>query len=380
MRKKRKLLLFTLTDLQSMLDKGNIDYVRHYESWFEEVHVVYLFGGKKAIRKGRTYLVPLGSGIKWIDLLLSPIRLHRYVKKEKTTHYLTADIIFSWWTTLLLRMVAKVRIVLMPVCLPEELYKTLGRSMSGLPIWLERLFTRMCFSTAFRVIMGENSDEPISWLRSSSCSAKKLKIVSVTVEEYPPRHFYDSCDDVAYEGRKGEFQLLYVGRLHQEKRAFDLVEVMRVLRGHGVSARLHMVGDGPDRSHIEKRIKELELEDRVVLYGEVNSRKLPAFYRSSDIFVSTVTGTSLREAGLMGVPIVAYEIDWVGKLLKDGVTGFLAKEGDPLSLAKKLEEALSNHDLRKAVARAFQEEALRRWSINKIKTGLEETFGDIECR
>ena len=99
-----------------------------------------------------------------------------------------------------------------------------------------------------------------------------------------------------------------------------------------------------------------------------------AYYRRACIFVSTVTGTALREAGLIGTPIVAYNVDFVGELLRDGETAFLARAGDPEDLARKVSYALSHPPLLSRIGEAFRNEAHNRWPLENISRGLTEAF------
>ena len=112
---KRRLLLFSVVRLEDMLAKGNVWYVRHYEKYFDEVHVVYLFGEKgQSYSQGQTHLTSIAGsfGGSAFDLLLAPYRLLLFARKIKPSSYLTADIVFTWWTSLFVRIMLNARIVL----------------------------------------------------------------------------------------------------------------------------------------------------------------------------------------------------------------------------------------------------------------------------
>jgi len=341
---------------------------------------VYLLGGDKRVDNGDTHLIPIGTGVRLIDFLLAPVRLLFFARMVEPSHYFTADIVFSWWTAFLIRWFVKAKVVLMPVSMPEEIYRHTGRSMTGLPISVERMMTLLCFQSSKRIVMGRNSNAQVEWLNSICAAREKLKVVSATVEEYPPLDFFRDNVKTRHDGREkdGCVHLLYVGRLHPEKHVSDLVAMMAILKKRKLPVKLHLVGDGPERSNLSHMIERRGLTQDVIMHGFVPAQELPAVYRKADIFVSTLTGTALREAGLMGLPIVAYDMDWVSLLLEDGKTGLLAEPRRPESLAEKVEEAIRNPSLRKHIAQAFQEEAKRRWSLEHVRVGLQEAFGDIE--
>ena len=372
----RRLLLFGFGALEDMLAKGNLEYVRHYERYFDVVDVAYLRGHSPQTHTlGRTRCWSLGGRLGSLtDLALAPLRLYRLAKVINPTSYLTADIVFCWWTACLLRA-GGARVVLMPVSLPESVYAT-NRSMHGVPIWFERALIRLSFICAARIIVPANGEAQRRWLMSDRFSRRKTVVTAATVEEYPPADFYASASGLAPEPPSDVPVLLYVGRLHPEKKAGDLIEAVAILRDRGIDAQLCLVGDGKDRSRMEARVQELGLAHRVTFRGALPHAALVPLYRSATLFVSTVTGTALREAGLLGVPIVAYAIDWVPDLLRDGETALLARAGDPVDLAEAIARALRDPVLRASIGEAFCQEAHARWPLSNIAIGLRDAFAE----
>ena len=375
----RRLLLFGVTQLTHMLEKGNVWYVRHYESYFDEVHVAYLTGyWSDTVSRGRTRLISCGrkNGRMWLDLLLAPIQLLRVANRVQPTSYLTADVVFSWWTASLIKLLRRARVVLMPVSIPEEIYASTGQSLSGIPIWMERLFLKMSCTVADSIILSENATAQIKWLEADPRSVKKLRFVAGTVEEYPPRTFYEGKDKLGKrkEPNSGAAQLLYVGRLHPEKLTLSLIDTMRQLKDEGVDVRLVIAGDGPERAEMEQRAKDLEISDQIVWLGFVQAEQLPELYHQADLFISTVSGTSLREAGLWGLPIVGYDADWVRELLVHEDTALLAGSGDSKGLARQIARALADDDLSARVAGNFHRLASSKWKRARIVEGLRVSF------
>lgn len=373
----RRLLLFGVSRLDELLARGNVWYVRHYESWFDEVDVVYLYGyWPESIQQGRTRLISLGDkGRFWRNILAAPFRLYRHARRVGPTHYLTADIAFSWWTGLLLRWLGGARIVLMPVCIPDEIYNSTGRSLSGLPICVEKLFLRLSYAAAGKIIMSRNGEASVAWLRGDWQTSRKLQVVPVTVEEFPSAEFFAALARMTTVRRSSdEARLLYVGRLHREKLVTGLIDMMHYLKIAGVCARLRIAGDGPERAEMEFRAKDLDVADRINWLGSLPNVALVEEYALADVFVSTVTGTALREAGLCCVPIVGYEADWVKQLLRHEETALLVPTGDAAGLAREVARVLADHGLRRRLASNFHAIAKARWSPENIREALRFTF------
>jgi len=375
--KERVLLFYGFSRLDDMLRKGNVWYVRHYESYFDKVFVVYLSGARhEPVMQGKTTLISLGTGNGFLNLLCAPFRLLAFARGCKPTSCLTADIVFSWWTGWLLRLVERARVVLVPVCIPDEIYKSTGRSLSGLPIPIERVLLQLSYGAADRIIMGLNCDAALAWLRSGRATRRKLHVVPMTVEEFPPPEFYDALDRFPGNGRAtpDEPHLLYVGRLHHEKLVVGLIDMMAHLVSTGVRARLVLVGDGPERSAMEARAKELEIAHLIEWRGFAENAVLVPEYRCADVFLSTITGTALREAGLCGLPVVAYEADWVPFLLKHEKNALLVPTGDTAALAAAVRRVLEDPALRHRIAETFHREAVWRWSPAGLGEVLRVTF------
>lgn len=378
----RRLMLFGTTKLSDMLEKGNVWYVRHYEEYFDDVYVIYLLGGpKRELSQGSTHLISVGRGRGWLDLALAPIRLWRTARRLGPTSYLTADIVFGWWTSLLIRLFGHARIVLLPVCLPHEIYRSSRRSISGvLPIPLERLFLRLSYAAAWRIVTGQNIERYVSWLSGYSATAKKLRVVDTIVEEFPTAGFYQALKS-APSGKPvngATPKLLYVGRLHREKLVADLVDMMGHLREMDLQAELIIAGDGVERDALEAQARTLGVSDRIQFLGNVANADLVDHYRAATLFVSTVTGTSLREAGLADLPVVAYAADWAKALLVDGETALLAPPGDSRTLAKLVATALKDPELRARIRNGFHQLALQYWDIARLRSGLAQTFATGE--
>lgn len=377
---KKTLLLFGFHRLSYMLSKGNVWYVRHYERYFDDVQVLYLLGDEPTrVIQGQSQLISLGSGYRFFDLLLAPFRLYHHAKKFSKPSYLTADLVFGAWETLLVRQLLGARVVVMPVCILPELYAYAGKSLSGLPIWIEKIFVFWTFQVSAKVIMSKNGLASLDWLRKHPHTSEKLQVVACTVEEFPPQTFFDAFNQVAIERKPNKVPiLLYVGRIHPEKLVAGLVTMMSLLKKNNTPARLVIVGDGAQRAELEVRAEQLGVADAIEWLGFVPSDQLPNIYCSADIFISTNTGTALREAGLACLPVVGYNIDWVRQLLLHGRTALLCEADDAVGLADNVARVLHDETLRHELAGAFHKLALALWAPENISLALREVFQDLQ--
>jgi len=146
-------------------------------------------------------------------------------------------------------------------------------------------------------------------------------------------------------------RLLFCGRFTEKKGLLDVLNVVAMVRGRHPRVELSVIGDGEERSRVERAIKSLHLTDCVRLLGlqpyEVVRRELAA----ADILLApsrtasngdTEGGapTILLEAQAAGLPVVATTHADIPFVVAAGQSGLLAPEGDLPALAECLESLL----------------------------------------
>jgi glycosyltransferase involved in cell wall biosynthesis len=113
-------------------------------------------------------------------------------------------------------------------------------------------------------------------------------------------------------------------------------------------ARFVLVGEGPDRTELERLIGELGIGDRVQLQGRRTD--MPAVYASFDMMVSSSRREGLPMAILegmaSGLPWVATSVGAVPIVVRDGQTGVLVLPGNVEMLAKGLARMMRNTEER----------------------------------
>jgi len=374
---KKSILIFSISKLEDMKKKGNMSYIKHYEVFFDEVHMVYLFGKSSPVKSGKTEFRSLGSNNSILDLALAPIRLYRFVKKVNPQIIVTADLLFSWWSSLLTRMLFRSKILLIPVAMPHVIYESSGNTLTGiLPRVIEKLLIRMSFCSANKVVTAKNIHKYVNWLKNIPHVERKLLTVDVLVDSLPSYEFYESLSSSNHADRNRS-AILYVGRLHKEKLVGDIIESFNILSKKNNELELWLVGDGDEKDNLQNTCKKYNIEQRVKFFGSKNSKELVNYYREATVFVSTLTGTALREAGLSSTPVVCYEMDWVqGTFTHKGELLF-AEKNNPADLASKIDEILCDDKLCSSIVEQMDAYANKHWSIQSIRNSLESIYIDL---
>src|SRR5439155_8291760 len=135
-----------------------------------------------------------------------------------------------------------------------------------------------------------------------------------------------------------------VASLAPHKNHVLLLEAAREVLAHRPRAHFVWVGEGECRRALERRRRELSLEDRVHMLGFREDAL--ALMTQFDVFAlsSYLEGlcTSLLDAQALGVPIVATAVGGVPEVVEDGVTGRLVPGRNAEALGAALISTLAD--------------------------------------
>jgi glycosyltransferase involved in cell wall biosynthesis len=158
------------------------------------------------------------------------------------------------------------------------------------------------------------------------------------------------------------------------------VEAAKLVTRKHPEARFLIVGNGPEEMTLRRKIKELQLSERVTLTGF--REDIPNILAAMDVFaLSSVEGEglpqALTQAMAMARPVVATAVGSVGEVVKDRVTGLLSVPRDPEGLAQNLSLLIENPALRDTLARAGRELIVQSYSVEHMLNRTEELYGQL---
>ena len=160
------------------------------------------------------------------------------------------------------------------------------------------------------------------------------------------------------DGRKAD-TVLGVGRFDRHKGFHHLVDAVGAVPG----ARLELIGDGDERSALERRAAEVGAGDRVSFLGWRSPDEVRAAMATATVLAHPSTGlgdavpTVIKEALASGLPVVGSDAVGIPELLDHGRAGRLVPPGDVPSLARELGSLLADGPARDHLARAGRHHA-----------------------
>lgn len=129
------------------------------------------------------------------------------------------------------------------------------------------------------------------------------------------------------------FELIFVGQLvHAHKGILFLPDIVRGCLDACCDIRLTVIGCGPDREQLERRCRELRIDDRVIFTGALQSAEVYQHMARSHIHLLTSfyegLAIVLLESQANGcVPVSSYLQNITDVVVRQGETGFLVQTG-----------------------------------------------------
>ncbi|HEY0327421.1 MAG TPA: glycosyltransferase family 4 protein [Allosphingosinicella sp.] len=242
-------------------------------------------------------------------------------------------------------------------------------------IWVEELVERIVLRSADRVI-AQNEDNR-RFVVSMGVRPEKARLFRLGNIVHPihfedPAGREDGKPDLAELGLPDSQVLLIISRLEPLKFNEDAVRALGLVKDSCPRAALLFAGDGSQRAELAKLAESLGVGDRVVFAGNRDQQWLARVVPHVSAVICPLTGRALAEAGLGGVPLIAYDVDWHSEIVESGVTGELVAHRDVEAMARAIERLLGNPDDARrlgSACRARIAEMMDPASLNQIQRG-----------
>ena len=249
--------------------------------------------------------------------------------------------------------------------------------------WLKRIFDKLW---GYRIL--RDAAKGIALTQTEAEQYKSMGVSNDKIEIVP-----NGIDLSEFENlpQRGEFRrkhglddneriVLYLGRIHQTKGIDLLVRAFVRLSKEVSGAKLVIVG--PDDGYLpalKRLIKELHIEERVLLTGPVYGRDKLGAYVDADVFVTpSFYGfpVTFMEACATGTPIVTTErwdhLDWL-----DGQIGYVTPY-DEKELTKAITSILGNSGLAEQFGANGRDIVKNRFNWGSIAEQLERIYASAQ--
>jgi len=171
----------------------------------------------------------------------------------------------------------------------------------------------------------------------------KIDVIPNFVEEHIPTSVSMPT------GRHDKFNVLYVGRLKQEKGVDILIRAFYEMTKQNSEIRLTIVGDGTETEALKNLVAELNIYKKVVFTGEVSHQDIWQYYRTADVFVHPANwaepfGRIVLEAMQFRLPLIVSNVGAPPEIV--GNAGLVFEKGNVDKLLQKLQLVYKDEKLR----------------------------------
>lgn len=255
------------------------------------------------------------------------------------------------------------------------------------PAWPYPQLVRKAFESLDLVLPISNATREACIERGLSPAKGRVVPLGIRLDRFAPVDDKTSARQRALRmlGADGEPSMILcsVGRLVRRKGIEWFVSNVMTELPRDVA--LIVVGEGDERAKIEAAIAENELRRQVFLPGAVSDSQLEAIYHASDLFVMPNIrvandmegfGLVMLEAGLVGLPVVAANLEGITDVVTPGENGELIPSEDTHAFRDVIMSYYVDRDkLRLASARARMHVVSRFGWTGVVQRYLDELKG-----
>ncbi|MBD5231218.1 MAG: glycosyltransferase [Bacteroidales bacterium] len=181
----------------------------------------------------------------------------------------------------------------------------------------------------FDLAVGVSND--VSDVLRNSYALQTVKTIYNPIDEERIKHLAKQANN--YKIDKQSFNIVSVGRLTRQKGYDKLIAEMPGILKQNPGIKLYIIGDGEERPNLEQQIKDLGLQENVILSGFLDNPY--SVMKNMNLFVcsSVAEGFSLviAEAMTLGLPIASMKCAGPCELLGHGKYGVLCNNYEELA-------------------------------------------------
>ncbi|MCM3717692.1 glycosyltransferase family 4 protein [Fictibacillus phosphorivorans] len=163
------------------------------------------------------------------------------------------------------------------------------------------------------------------------------------------------------------FKVGILARVSEEKNHALFVEIANTLRDDS-DIEFYVAGDGPELPVIRERIKDLQLEDKVKVIGNVKHPE--SFISEMDVLLLTskreVFPMVVLEAMAVGTPMISIDRGGIKEAIIDSETGILIADHSIEAFCSKIKELKENKLLRLRVIERARDKVKKEFSLNQM--------------
>ncbi|MGB1094090.1 MAG: N-acetyl-alpha-D-glucosaminyl L-malate synthase BshA [Bacteroidia bacterium] len=168
--------------------------------------------------------------------------------------------------------------------------------------------------------------------------------------------------------------LVHTSNFRKVKRVDDVIRLFHIVQ-HEIPSKLLLIGDGPERSNIEKTCRELKVCDKVTFLGKQEA--IEEILSVCDLFILPSEresfGLSALEAMACEVPVISTNAGGLAEVNIHGKTGYTSEIGNYEEMAQFALDLLQNDKKLESFRHAALEQA-KKFNLEDIRLQYIELY------
>lgn len=292
----------------------------------------------KPIKRYNSFDVPIASLIFSRNFLCGIMRIvsklaqkvHCIITKEKSGVWMSMQYISKYLQPLLPKIPGEYDLGIMFLGIPDTLINKVRANKKV--TWNHTDYDQLYPSARRDIKLYNKVDKIVSV--SEECNKKviarypHLKNKAIVIENIISKNLImqQSEEDVKdFNVDKGQVSLLSIGRFSHAKNFDNVPRICKSIIEKGVNIKWFIIGYGGDENLIKEKIKESQVENNVIILGK-KTNPYP-YIKRCNIYVqpSRYEGkcVAVREAQILGKPVIITNYDTANSQLDNGVDGFI---------------------------------------------------------
>jgi len=217
------------------------------------------------------------------------------------------------------------------------------------------------------------------------CPAEKIKVIPLGFDLEKFRlNLTENRQKIRskYGIKENEVAIAITGRLAPIKHHDFFIDVIeKIICKEQLPIRVFIVGDGSERDHIEKRVREINAKHNDFIIMTSWIKDIATFNAGMDIICLTSknegTPVSLIEAQASGVSVMSTDVGGVKDIIKDGSTGYIIPGGNLDLYVEKLVELIKNKELRQKMSQNGWNHVRDKFHYTTLVKNMEEYYLEL---
>jgi len=334
---------------------------------------IVAFSENQTVIEGVTTYYKILKKIAPLNFIFSQLRLLIYTVKlaraNKVNIICCTDPYFVGILGVLLKFFTKAKLVIWVFGNYDDIYESTGTlAMPRLfkRRWVEKFVERFVFKNS-DLIAGGNHD-CLQFVLNNGVPQEKTTLFPIG-KLISRAHQIDPLarsSDIFFDGKKDVKVFIFIGRLLKLKfpdhAIFAFTEINKIYP----DAELIMAGDGEMRSELLAICSDFGITTKVHFLGNLDQDKLSNLMACCFACLSPLSGRSLVEVTLAGLPVIAYDRDWQSDYLLASGAGTIVPFMDWKAMGAAAIDLLNSPDDAKVMSRRARKLGLEFTDLDTI--------------